>query len=61
MQDLGDGRGLHAVGLAGSGEIGGRPVRCCTSALQRRFHEGYREPLRTQDEHDLALLDELDG
>lgn len=62
MQDLGDGRvGRHpAAGLAGSGTIQGRTVRCCTAELQRRFHAGY-EPLRPQDVHDLALLDELDG
>ena len=62
VQDLGDGRfSSHpAAGLAGRGEVGGRAVRCCTAALQRRFHEGYA-PLRPQDEHDLALLDELDG
>ena len=62
LQDLGDGRfGRHpADGLAGEGEIGARTVRCCTAALQRRFHQGY-EPLRDQDRHDLELLAELDG
>ena len=61
LQELGDGTwALYpAEGLAGEGEIGGRPVRCITAELQLRHHEGYE---RTEiDRHDVALLARLAG
>lgn len=42
-----------------TGIIGGRPVPAVSATLQRAFHDGY-DP-RSQDVHDLALLDELAG
>ncbi len=55
-QSLGDGSwGLYpAEGLAGTGTIGGRPVRCLTADLQLHHHLGY--PPRPSDHHDLELL-----
>ena len=44
-------RPSSAAGLAGRGEIGGRPRPTAPPPPERRFHEGY-EPLRAQDEHD---------
>jgi lincosamide nucleotidyltransferase A/C/D/E len=40
--------------LQGSGQIGGRPVRCITPEWMIRFHTGY--PLDVDDYHDVRLL-----
>jgi hypothetical protein len=48
-----------AEGLAGSGRVGGREVRCVTAELQIRHYLGY--PLGETDRHDLALLGERFG
>jgi lincosamide nucleotidyltransferase A/C/D/E len=48
-----------AEGLAGSGRVGDREVRCVTAELQVRHHLGY--PLGPSDRHDLALLGERFG
>ena len=40
------------------GRIGDRTVPCLSVAQQQRFHSGYGH--RSQDEHDLLLLDTLD-
>jgi lincosamide nucleotidyltransferase A/C/D/E len=56
----GDGWGVYpAAGLAGTGVVGGRRVRCLTSELQVRHHLGY--PLGDSDRHDLRLLAERFG
>ena len=39
-------------GLAGRGEIGGRPVRCLTPELQMRVHRGYELTAKDHDEFD---------
>lgn len=46
---------IPAAGMAGSGAIAGRPVRCFTAQQQWQAHLGY-EPLRERDRHDIALL-----
>jgi lincosamide nucleotidyltransferase A/C/D/E len=48
-----------AEGLAGTGQVGDREVRCVTAELQIRHHLGY--PLGDGDRHDLALLGERFG
>jgi len=60
-QDLGGGQsGLYpADGLAGTGEIAGRTVRCTTPELQVRHHLGY-EP-SGQDRHDMQALARRSG
>jgi lincosamide nucleotidyltransferase A/C/D/E len=39
-----------AEGLAGRGEVGGRPVRCLTPELQMRVHSGYELAAKDHDE-----------
>ena len=60
-QDLGGGAwgDYPAEGLAGTGRVGDREVRCVTAAIQIRHHLGY--PLGATDRHDLALLGERFG
>jgi lincosamide nucleotidyltransferase A/C/D/E len=60
-QELGDGAwgAYPAEGLAGTGTVGGRQVRCLTPELQVRHHLGY--PPGSGDRHDLALLAERFG
>jgi hypothetical protein len=45
---------LRAGGLASTGSIDGRPVRCLSEELQLRFRQGYEWSDR--DEHDIRLL-----
>jgi lincosamide nucleotidyltransferase A/C/D/E len=65
-----DGNGLYqmpggemwtysADGLAGTGSIGGRPVRCLTPQLQMRAHAGYE--LTERDREEIRLLYERFG
>ncbi len=56
LQQLQDGTfGTYtAEGLAGTGVINGRHVRCLSPALQLRFHRGYE--LADHDLHDIKLL-----
>ena len=60
-QDLGGGAwgDYPAEGLAGTGRVGDREVRCVTAELQVRHHLGY--PLGATDRHDLGLLGERFG
>jgi lincosamide nucleotidyltransferase A/C/D/E len=55
-QPLGDGAwgGYSAEGLAGTGSIGRRRVRCLSPELQLRHHLGYAPD--SNDRHDLRLL-----
>jgi lincosamide nucleotidyltransferase A/C/D/E len=59
QQPSGSGRAwgcYEADGLAASGAIDGRPVRCLSAELQMRFRRGYEWSDR--DEHDIRLLAE---
>jgi lincosamide nucleotidyltransferase A/C/D/E len=47
----------YAAEIFTYGRIGGIVVGCVTAAAQRTAHEGYAH--RSQDEHDLAVLDDL--
>jgi lincosamide nucleotidyltransferase A/C/D/E len=60
-QDLGGGAwgDYPAAGLAGTGLVAGRRVRCVAAALQVAHHMGY--PLTADDRHDLRLLAERFG
>jgi lincosamide nucleotidyltransferase A/C/D/E len=60
-QDLGGGAwgDYPAEGLAGTGRVGDREVRCVTAGLQVRHHVGY--PPGATDRHDLAQLGERFG
>lgn len=66
----GDGDGLYqmpggetwnysAAGLAGTGSIGGRPVRCLTPQLQMLAHAGYE--LTERDREEIRILHERFG
>jgi lincosamide nucleotidyltransferase A/C/D/E len=57
-QPLGEGAygAYPAEGLAGTGEVDGRSVRCLTPELQLRHHLGY--PPDDNDRHDLRALAE---
>jgi lincosamide nucleotidyltransferase A/C/D/E len=53
LQDGGFGT-YTAAGLAGAGEIDGRPVRCLSASLQVAFHTGYAPD--DDDRQDVRLL-----
>jgi len=48
-----------AVGLAGTGSIGGTPVRCLTPELQLQVHAGYE--LAAKDHEEIQILRERFG